>query len=283
VSASQTRAREAERGAPRPASAPVLEVRDVTVDFGGVRALSAVSLNVPGSARVGLVGPNGAGKTTLFQVISGFLVPDKGSVILDGRDVTAAAPHVRARLGLARTFQVPERFETMTVAEQLTLAHRIHAERRRMWSDLVSLRGWRPGSPGELERVGEIIELLGLQPFARREVQGLPVGIAKLIEVGCALISRPRVLLLDEPSAGLDTKETMEFARAIDRAAEQEHVAVVLVEHDLDLVLNMAQLVYVLDFGRLIAAGSPEEIRADEAVQAAYLGTASVTVEQAAQ
>jgi branched-chain amino acid transport system ATP-binding protein len=261
-------------------TAPALEVRQVTVNFGGVRALDGVDLTVPASSRVGLVGPNGAGKTTLFQVMSGFLVPNEGSVLLDGRDVTRTSPHARARLGLARTFQHPEVFETITVAEQLTLAYRVHAEPRRMWTDLLSLRGWRRGANDELDRVSAMIELLGLQAFAHREVQGLPMGIARLAEVGSALIAKPRVILLDEPSAGLNSQETGELAAAVAEAADQEDVAVVLVEHDLHFVLAMARLVYVLNFGQLIASGSPAEIRANDTVQDAYLGKASIAAEQ---
>jgi branched-chain amino acid transport system ATP-binding protein len=241
-----------------------------------------VSLTVGAASRVGLVGPNGAGKTTLFQVMSGFLVPNDGSVFLDGRDVTRIAPHVRVRLGLARTFQQPERFETMTVAEQLILSYRVHTEYSRTWTDLLSWRGWQRSDSQERDRVGGMIELLGLQPFAQREVQGLPMGIARLVEVGCALIAKPRVVLFDEPSAGLNSQETDELAAAIEVAAAREGVAVVLVEHDLDFVLEMARLVYVLDFGQLIASGSPAEIRANEAVQTAYLGTGTITAEQAA-
>lgn len=260
-----------------PATQPALEVRGVTVNFGGVRALDRVSVTVPVGSRVGVVGPNGAGKSTLFHVMSGFLVPDEGSVVLGGRDVTRTPPHVRARRGLSRTFQHPEIFESITVAEQLTLSYRLHVEPERMVRDLFSLRAWRRSGQEERDRVTYLIELLGLQRFAHREVQGLPMGVARLTEVGSALVGKPSVILLDEPSAGLDRRETNELAVAVEEAARQENVAVVLVEHDLDFVLEMARLVYVLDFGQLLASGSPAEIRADETVQAAYLGTVSVS------
>lgn len=259
-----------------------LEVRDVSVRFGGVPVLSEVNLTVPPASRVGLVGPNGAGKTTMFQVMSGFLVPDSGSVILNGQDVTKRAAHVRARGGLARTFQHPEVFETMTVVDQLTLSLRLRTSPGRVWSDLLSPRGWQTTARGEGDRVGEIIELLGLQPFAHREVQSVPFGIARLVEVGAALIARPRVVLLDEPSAGLDSRETRELAEAIERVASHDDVAVLLVEHDLDFVLNMAELVYVLNFGVMIASGTPAEIRAHTDVQDAYLGTRASDSQQQA-
>jgi len=255
------------------ASEPILEAVGVSVRFGGLVALSDVSIAVPAGKLTGLVGPNGAGKSTLFGVCSGFVRPTQGTVRMLGREVTAASPQARARLGLARSFQQPEIFSSMSIAQHFALAHRLHYERRRLWTDLIDFRGWRPPDEFESNRVNELIELLGLESVAQRPGAGLPTGIARLVEVGRALAFSPRVLLLDEPASGLDQYEHDELALVLRRVADQENIAILLVEHDLEFVMKLCSTVYVLDFGVLIATGSPEEIRVNPAVQAAYLGS----------
>jgi branched-chain amino acid transport system ATP-binding protein len=248
------------------------------VRFGGLTALQDVDLVVPNKAKVGLVGPNGAGKSTLFAVLSGLLKPVSGHVELLGRDVTHTSPQERARRGIARSFQQPELFRSLTISEHLVLAHRIRHERSRLWSDLGTGRGWRPPDEQEVTRVARILEVLGLEAAADRETDGLPTGTARLVEVGRALAADPKVLLLDEPSAGLNAYETRELANALERVATNGRIAILLVEHDLDFVMGISSLVYVLDSGRLIASGSPAQVRQDPIVQAAYLGTGTSDV-----
>jgi len=261
---------EGEPAAERGVSPMVLEARDVVVRFGGLLALSDVSLTVPRAGIVGLVGPNGAGKTTLFGVLSGILAPSAGVVLLDGRDVSGMSPQVRARAGLARTFQRTELFADLTVMEHLVLAYRARHRPPRLWADLLGVQTGDVGA--ERDRVGELLRSLGLEAVAERPASSLPLGTGRLVEVGRALATDPLVILLDEPSSGLDVHETEQLASALVRAREERGVALVLVEHDLDLVLGMSDVVNVLDFGRMIAVGPPEAIRADPAVKAAYIG-----------
>jgi branched-chain amino acid transport system ATP-binding protein len=245
----------------------ILEARGVTVRFGGLTALKEVSLAVPPGSIVGLVGPNGAGKTTLFGVLSGILAPDSGEVLLRDRDVTGTTPQVRARAGLARTFQRTELFSDLTVREHLVLAHHARHTRPRLWRDLAG-RGPR-GTPAEVE---ELLAVLGLEEVADRPARSIPLGTGRLVEVGRALATDPVVILLDEPSSGLDVHETEQLAATLRTARDQRGVALVLVEHDLDLVLGMCDRVDVLDFGEMIASGPPEVIRVDPTVRAAYIG-----------
>jgi branched-chain amino acid transport system ATP-binding protein len=256
--------------APTEEPGPVLEARGVTVRFGGLTALADVSLTVPPQSIVGLVGPNGAGKTTLFGVLSGILNPTAGSVVLHGHDATHASPQQRARAGLARTFQRTELFADLTVREHLVLGYRARHARPSLWADLLSL------STGDREaeqtRVDQLLDALGLTPIADRPARALPLGTGRLVEVGRALATDPEVILLDEPSSGLDVHETEQLAATLRRARDEHGVALVLVEHDLDLVLGLSDVVNVLDFGIMIATGTPSEVRADPRVRAAYIG-----------
>jgi branched-chain amino acid transport system ATP-binding protein len=257
-------------------TAACLECRDVTVRFGGVVALNSVSLSVPPAAIVGLVGPNGAGKTTLFSVLSGLRRPDEGRVMLHGADITRAPAARRARLGLARTFQHPEVFAGLTTREHLQLAHRISTKRSRIWTDMLTGRGFLRADPEETERVDALLEALNLTAIADRPVAGLPLGMTRLVEIARALALRPTALLLDEPSSGLDAGETDQVMRVLSLAVERSGVSLLLVEHDVGTVLSMCGYVYVLDFGVQIGEGIPDDIRRDPVVRAAYLGEEAV-------
>jgi ABC-type branched-subunit amino acid transport system ATPase component len=253
---------------------PVLAASDITVRFGGLTALSEVSIEVPPGTIVGLVGPNGAGKSTLFAVLSGLLRPATGRVHLRGNDVTNATPQVRARQGLARTFQQPELFMGLTVREHLVLAHRVRFARQRLWRDMVDPRSLLPPSRAENERVDALLELLDLTEVARASVGALPLGTSRLVEIARALATRPDVVLLDEPLSGLDMRESENVAAVFRRVVEtdERRVSLLMVEHDVATVLSLSSRIFVLDFGELIASGTPAEIRNNAMVRSAYLG-----------
>ena len=254
--------------------APALAATGVTVRFGGLTALSNVSIEVEPGRIAGLVGPNGAGKSTLLGVLSGLQRPNAGRVRLHGEDITTASPRARASRGLARAFQQPELFLGLTVREHLVLAYRARVARVRLWRDMFDPRSLFPPSAVENERVDGILELLRLTKVASAPVAALPLGVLRLVEVGRALASDPQVLLLDEPLSGLDMKASENllavFAQIVDEATHP--LSLIIVEHDVAAVLALSHTVFVLDFGERIAVGTPEEIRNDPAVRAAYLG-----------
>jgi ABC-type branched-subunit amino acid transport system ATPase component len=261
-------------GGPPVDDAPALAAREVTVRFGGLMALSEVSLEVAPGRIAGLVGPNGAGKSTLLAVLSGLLRPDAGHVELFGEDVTKASARRRAQRGVARTFQQPETFQGLTVREHLVLAYRARTDPTRLWRDMLDPRSLLPPRPEENERVDGLLELLRLTRVAKAPVAALPLGVVRLVEVGRALAGDPYVLLLDEPLSGLDMHASEKLCEVFRSIVDENHhpLSVIIVEHDVAAVLSLSDTVFVLDFGERIAAGTPEEIRQDAAVQAAYLG-----------
>jgi ABC-type branched-subunit amino acid transport system ATPase component len=267
--------------ATEPTAVPLLAATDVTVRFGGLIALNSVSVDVPPGTIVGLVGPNGAGKSTLFGVLSGLLRPATGTVFIGGQDVTTTKAQDRARLGLARTFQQPELFMGLSVRDHLVLGHRIRYESRRFWRDLVDLRALLPPTRFETERVDGLLELLDLTDIAQTPVAVLPLGLARLVEVGRALATRPNVLLLDEPLSGMDLRATENLTAVLERVVSnsEDRLSMLMVEHDVASVLALSSKIFVLDFGQLIAQGTPEEIRANPAVRAAYLGDEDVVAD----
>ncbi len=241
----------------------MLRVDAVSVSFGGVQALGGVSFDAAAGAVTGLIGPNGAGKTTLFNVVTGFQRPDRGSVSVDDRDITRLRPHARARLGLGRTFQRLELFGSLSARENV----------------LVGIEGARGRADRGSDRRGladEILERVGLHGVGERQADTLPTGMARLVELGRALGTRPKLLLLDEPSSGLDQGETETLGRLLTGLAA-DGMAVLLVEHDVDLVMRVCSRVHVLDFGQVIAVGTPAEVQADPRVQLAYLGAEAGT------
>jgi ABC-type branched-subunit amino acid transport system ATPase component len=256
------------------AATPALAASGVTVRFGGLMALSDVSIEVQPGSIAGLVGPNGAGKSTLLGVLSGLQRPNAGQVWLRGEEVTRASPRARASRGLARTFQQPELFQGLTVREHLVLAHRARVSRNRLWRDMIDPRSLFPASKAENERVDGLLEMLRLTRVAKAPVAALPLGVLRLVEVGRALASEPQVLLLDEPLSGLDIKASENLLGVFRQIVDESDppLSVVIVEHDVAAVLSLSDAVFVLDFGECIATGTPEVIRNDPAVRAAYLG-----------
>ena len=256
-----------------------LSASRVTVRFGGLLALSDVSMDVAHGAVVGLVGPNGAGKSTLLGVLSGLLRPNSGHVHLMGADVTNASARARASRGLARTFQQPELFLGLTVREHLVVAHRARVAPRRLWRDMLDPRSLLPPSKAENERIDALLELLQLTRVAGAPAAALPLGIVRLVEVAHALACEPVVLLLDEPLSGLDMRATENLLGVLRHIVEEagRRLSLVIVEHDVAAVLSLSDTVCVLDFGERIAVGPPDEIRRNPAVRSAYLGDNSPT------
>jgi branched-chain amino acid transport system ATP-binding protein len=251
-----------------------LEGVGISKRFGGLIAVNNVTVWTTAGSIAALIGPNGAGKTTLFQCLTGIETPDYGKVRLNSRDITSLTSDARARLGVGRTFQRLEIFATMTVADNLRVAaeHRTTAPAALRIGGLVAgLIGVRfGGRRRHSQRVDEVIEMLGLGELRDAPAGTLSTGTLRLVELGRALCHDPQVLLLDEPASGLDTAESQELQRVL-RAVVSTGVAVLLVEHDVDLVFHLADRVYAMAEGRLIAAGTPDEVRASPAVREAYL------------
>jgi len=247
----------------------LLEAHGVSKNFSGISALNDVTLEVAVGGLVGLIGPNGAGKTTFFNCLLGLLKPDAGTISFDGKDLTRVPTHRRARLGIARTFQRIELFVGMTPREHFLVADRVRNGKGALWKDLLHRGG---PTADELARAQVTLDLLGLGAVADRPVESLSLGVGRLVEIGRALSTQPKIVLLDEPSSGLDRRETEELANTLLTVHREHGTAILLVEHDVDLVRSFVERVYVLDFGTLIASGETDAVFSEGAVRKAYLG-----------
>lgn len=247
----------------------MLQAVGISKHFAGITALSDVSLDVEPGELVGLIGPNGAGKTTFFNCLFGILRPDGGRVMFDGADITALPTFQRARLGFGRTFQRIEVFAGMTVRDHLLVAERARRRDGSLWKDLLNRGG---PSKDEQERASATLALLKLEAVADRPIESLSLGIARLVELGRTLMTEPKLLLLDEPSSGLDRSETREIAEMLRDIQKERGTAILLVEHDVEMVQSLANRLFVLDFGTLIASGPTDDVLSNPTVRRAYLG-----------
>jgi ABC-type branched-subunit amino acid transport system ATPase component/ABC-type branched-subunit amino acid transport system permease subunit len=264
-----TSSRSAGRGA-------ILEGQELQKRFGGIMAVSSVSITVRAGEIVGLIGPNGAGKTTLFELLSGFTRPDRGRVRFDGTDVTSLGPEERGRLGLIRSFQDAALFPTMTVTEAVMLAN----ERTAPSSFFASALGLRGSERRKEKDALELVSLMGLDPYRDKQVQELSTGTRRITEIACLMALRPTVLLLDEPSSGIAQRETEALGDLLRELKRQLDATLVVIEHDIPLIMGLADRIVAMDVGRVIAEGTPDAVRRDPAVVDAYLGASAQAIER---
>ncbi len=257
-------------------STPLLQAQNLSVHFGGVRAVHEVSFEVNAGEVFTLIGPNGAGKTTVFNLISGLYTPTSGRISFQGPqgpvDLTGRAPHHMALLGIARTFQNIELFEHATVLSNLLIGRHVHRASG-LWQDMFFTSGVRQAELQARQKVEEVIDFLKLQHHRDSLVAGLPYGVRKVVELGRALCMGPRLLLLDEPSSGLNVEETEDMAFWIQDIRDELGITVLMVEHDMTLVSRVSDRVMAMSQGQVLALGSPSQVQSDPAVIEAYLGS----------
>jgi branched-chain amino acid transport system ATP-binding protein len=248
-----------------------LEVKDISLSFGGIRAINHVGFDVKEGEILAVIGPNGAGKTSLINSINGFYRPQEGTILLDGQDIGSLPPYQRAKLGISRTFQNIALYTNMTSLDNLMAARHLHMKSNMLTGALF----WGPARREEIanrERVEEIIDFLEMEAIRKSIVGTLSYGLRKRVELGRALALEPSLLLLDEPMAGMNVEEKEDMARFILDIHEQRGMTIMLIEHDIGLVMDISHRIVALDFGQKIAEGTPEEIGQDEQVIKAYLG-----------
>ena len=250
---------------------PVLDVRNLGIDFGGLTAVDGFNITVGPTEISGLIGPNGAGKTTIFNLLTGVYQPTRGSVLINGVDIKGMPTHKVNRLGIARTFQNIRLFTDMTALDNVKVGMH-HAIKCSFLSSLLHLPSYYKAEKKANEKAMELLDFMGLADVANVKAGSLPYGVQRRLEIVRALATNPSIILLDEPAAGMNPSETTELMHQIRRIRDTFHIAIFLIEHDMNLVMNVCEAIAVVNYGRLIAKGTPDEIRANPAVIEAYLG-----------
>jgi branched-chain amino acid transport system ATP-binding protein len=259
--------------APGPSVGPLLQARDLSKRYAGLLALSDYSLDLPEGSIHGVIGPNGAGKTTLFNLLSGMVRPTTGSISLAGRDITSLRPAQVAQAGIVRTFQNIRLFGDMSVIDNIRVASQRH-EPGPFWAAMLSTRGSRRRERATTERATRLLQLVGLTDRAQRVARSLPYGDQRRLEIARAVATEPRVLMLDEPNAGMNPTETADLLALIRRLRDERGITIVMVAHDIPLVMGLCDTIQVLNYGVLLAQGAPSQVRNDPDVIRAYLGQA---------
>lgn len=250
---------------------PLLSTRELTIRFGGIGAVNEVELDVEPREIVGLLGPNGAGKSTLFNIISGFLTPNAGRIMLQGDDITRFLPYERVRAGIGRVFQHVRLFGDLTVYENLLVAQHRHLSSG-AFAAMLRLPSWRRDERSARERADAVLEIVNLHPWRDRRPSELSYGTLRFLELACVLSLEPKLLLLDEPASGIAQKEAEALGPTLQRIRDDIGCAILLIEHDMSLLLGISERIYALDFGTVIAQGTPGEITRDDRVLSSYLG-----------
>jgi branched-chain amino acid transport system ATP-binding protein len=251
--------------------ANVLIVKNLSIQFRGLAAVSGYALSLEKGAIFGLIGTNGAGKTTVFNMLTGALVPDSGTIAFEGKDITGHRPDRIAKRGIARTFQNLRLFSGISVLDNVLVGAQLY-KHYGYFQGILGLPAARKDEAALREKALELLEIMGLADFASREAGSLPYGSQRRLEIARALATRPKLLLLDEPAAGMNPKESLELMETISRIRERFGVTVLLIEHDMKVVMNLCERVQVLCYGKIIAEGTPTEIKNDPQVVEAYLG-----------
>ena len=250
---------------------PVLECIDLGITFGGLKAVDNLNITVGRTEIAGLIGPNGAGKTTIFNLLTGVYQPTRGSVLINGIDTKGMSTHKVTKLGIARTFQNIRLFTDMTVLDNVKVG--MHNQIKcNFFSSMFHLPGYYAAERKANQRAMELLDFMGLADLADQKAGSLPYGVQRRLEIVRALATNPSIILLDEPAAGMNPSETTELMHQIRRIRDTFHVAIFLIEHDMNLVMNVCEAIAVVNYGRIIAKGTPEEIRTNPAVIEAYLG-----------
>ena len=250
---------------------PVLDVRNLGIDFGGLTAVDGFNITIGPTEISGLIGPNGAGKTTIFNLLTGVYQPTRGSVLVNGIDIKAMPTHKVNKLGIARTFQNIRLFAEMTALDNVKVG--MHNQVKcSFFASLLHLPSYREAEEQANMKAMELLEFMGLGDVAHVKAGSLPYGVQRRLEIVRALATNPSIILLDEPAAGMNPSETAELMHQIRRIRDTFHIAIFLIEHDMNLVMNVCEAIAVVNYGRIIAKGTPEEIRTNPAVIEAYLG-----------
>ena len=249
----------------------VLKANSISIEFGGLKAVENFSIEIKQGELVGLIGPNGAGKTTVFNMLTGVYIPTSGTVVLRGQDVTKLDPHTRVKIGISRTFQNIRLFKRMTVLENVKLSGNVHMNYS-LFDGIFKTKKYFEQEDRATEEALEILEVLGLTEYINEQAQNLPYGKQRKLEIARALASHPAILCLDEPAAGMNPIETEELMETIKIVREKFNTAILLIEHDMKLVMGICEWIKVISFGKEIATGTPNEIKNNKEVIAAYLG-----------